>query len=92
MLGVVQLANEGVQTGECFIAENIQIVALGFIAEQHAAVLESCGFLAEGCGCVLQLSLQLQDVFAHLGEQSRLQQHLTLPAALATRCFYTGLV
>jgi len=55
-----------VQASERLIAQHTQVVTLGFIAEECAAVLERRGFLAEGGSRVLELSLQLEDFLTDL--------------------------
>ena len=54
------------QASQCLVAQHVQVVALGLIAEQGPAVFQSGGFLAErGCS-VLQLCLEFEDVLGDL--------------------------
>ena len=66
LLGVIELANKRVQTCQRLVSQHAQVVTLGLIGEQHAIVFQGVSLLAERCGHVLELCLELEDVFADL--------------------------
>ena len=69
LLGRIKLSNERMKASQGLVPEHAEIVTLGLIAEQHATVFECIGFLTERGSRVLQLCLEFQEVFAHLGKE-----------------------
>ena len=91
LLRRIELSHQRMQTCQCFIPENIQVVGFGFVGEERPVVFHSAGFFAERGCCVLKLGFKFKDVLADLRQDCALKRSLTLSHTLATCGLETGL-
>lgn len=66
LLCIIELSDQRVKACKGLVPQDVQIVTLGLVAEQRTAILKYLGFLVELSRRVLQLCLQLEDIFAYL--------------------------
>ena len=78
------------QTSQCFIPEDIQVVGFGFVGEEGPVVFHGAGFFAERGSCVLKLSFKFEDVLTDLRQNGTLKRGLALSHTLATCRLETG--